>query len=58
MLFEVPDEQTWLASVDKYEAASHPGYRAFIEWQRGKCFASMEGARATYIQETGKQVVI
>ena len=49
MLFEVPDEQTWFAGVDRYEADGHPGYRKQIEWMRGKCFKDMAAAKAAYV---------
>lgn len=38
-LFEVVDEATWWAGVDKHEAERDPGYRGFIEWLRGRCFS-------------------
>lgn len=40
VLFEVATETEWWANVDAHEAAGHPGYRAMIEWSRGKHFAS------------------
>lgn len=36
-LFEQPDEATWWAGVDAYEANQMPGYREIIEWARGQC---------------------
>ena len=41
VLFEVPDERTWFIGVDNHEQDGHPGYRAMIEWARGKCFANL-----------------
>lgn len=38
MLFEMPNEKTWWEGVDQHEKNGNPGYRAFIEWMRGKCF--------------------
>lgn len=38
VLFEMPNENVWWECVDRHEAAGHPGYRALIEWARGKCF--------------------
>jgi hypothetical protein len=51
MLFEMQSEQQWFAGVDKYEADGHPGYRALIEWSRGKCFSTFEAARHAYDAE-------
>ncbi|MEW6256544.1 MAG: hypothetical protein AB1592_11355 [Pseudomonadota bacterium] len=55
-LFEVPDEATWFGGVDQHEANGNPGYRAFIEWQRGKCFPSFLAARAAYETATGERL--
>lgn len=51
MLFEMPNEQEWFAGVDKYEGAGHPGYRAFAEWMRGKCFPDINAAKRAYEAE-------
>lgn len=48
VLFEVPTEESWWADVDRYEAAGHSGYRAFIEWERGRCFPSPGIALSIY----------
>jgi hypothetical protein len=48
ILFEMPDENMWWAGVDRYEASGHPGYRAMIEWSRGKCFPSLEATQKAY----------
>lgn len=56
VLFEVPSEQDWFAAVDKYEAQGHPGYRALIEWARGKCFPNHALTKAAYKVATGKSV--
>lgn len=45
VLFEVADEATWWAGVDAHEANGLAGYRAFIEWLRGRCFPSVAAAR-------------
>ena len=50
MLFELPDENMWWAGVDRYEANGHPGYRAMIEWSRGKCFPSLEATQKAYTE--------
>lgn len=48
VLFEVPNEKEWWAGVDQHQKNGNPGYRAFIEWLRGKCFADMETAKNEY----------
>jgi hypothetical protein len=48
VLFELDNEAQWFAQVDAYEAKGHPGYRKFIEWQRGKCFPTHAAAFAAY----------
>lgn len=48
MLFEIPESQWW-AGVDRYELETpDPGYRQMMEWQRGKCFHSIDDVRAAY----------
>lgn len=51
VLFELPDEATWWAGVDRHEANGHPGYRALVEWSRGKCFPHWKEAEAAYRRE-------
>lgn len=53
VLFEVPSETEWWAGVDQAERDGRAGYRAFIEWLRGRCCATFDIAHATY--ETGGQ---
>lgn len=48
MLMEMDSEATWFAGVDRYEAAGHPGYRALVEWARGKCFPNYVAAKAAF----------
>jgi hypothetical protein len=48
VLFEVRDAATWWRGVDRHEADGHPGYRAFIEWMQGKCFADFAAAERAY----------
>lgn len=50
VLFEVPDEQTWWAGVDAHESTHEPGYRKFVEWLRGRCYPSIDEARAAYAE--------
>ena len=42
VLFEVPNEAEWFAGADQYERDGHPGYRAKLEWSRGKCFPNQD----------------
>lgn len=51
VLFEFPSEKEWFESVDKYEKAGNPGYRALIEWSRGKCFKTWLEAKAVFLAE-------
>jgi len=45
---EVPSLKDWNRNVDEWEAAGHPGYRAMMDWARGKCFPSMTAMKASY----------
>lgn len=64
VLYEVPSEAVWLGpALDQYEAAGRPGYRAMIEWGRGKCFRAerpgehpMDALRRAYEAETGTEL--
>lgn len=44
------DQDEWQRYVNRYEH-THPGYRKFIEWQRGKCFQSISQAQEAYAAE-------
>ena|SRR6185295_14322260 len=48
VLMEVPSLKDWNRNVDEWEAAGHPGYRAMMDWARGKCFPSMTAMKASY----------
>lgn len=48
VLFEVPNEVTWWATVDAHERTTQPGYRAQLEWMRGKCFPDFTTASEAY----------
>lgn len=48
VLFEYDNEEEWWEGVDQYEAEGNPGYRAFIEWLRGRCRPSVGEARAEF----------
>lgn len=47
-LLEMADSDTWFLTVDQYEAMGHPGYRAKVEWSRGKCFQGIGALNAAY----------
>lgn len=53
VLFEVPSETEWWVGVDQHEAAGNPGYRAFVEWLRSRCFPNVATARAAFDAEQG-----
>lgn len=54
VLFEWPDQAAWFESVDKHEArGGADGYRAVIEWMRGKHFNTWAEAQAAYDAENG-----
>lgn len=46
VLFETREAQWW-AAVDKADEA-YPGYRARVEWSRGKCFPTQFAAIEAY----------
>lgn len=56
MLMELPDPKSWWDGVEKYEADGHPGYRAFIEWLKGKCFRDRYVAKVAYEAKPGRVV--
>lgn len=49
VLFEYRDERHWWEQVDRWEAAGHPGYRALVEWSRGRCFPSLAAVQAAFL---------
>lgn len=49
-LFEVDSEGKWFQGVDAHEARGNTGYRATIEWARGKCFANMPAMAKAYAE--------
>lgn len=52
MLFEMENEGQWFAGVDRHEVNGHPGYRAMIEWSRGKCFRNFAALEAAYAERS------
>jgi predicted HAD superfamily Cof-like phosphohydrolase len=58
LLFEMSSPDEWWEGVDKHVADGHPGYRAFIEWLKGKCFTKgFPEAKIAYEAETGKSAL-
>ncbi|TAL28984.1 MAG: hypothetical protein EPN98_21315 [Phenylobacterium sp.] len=55
VLMEVPSIEHWNRNMDRYEADGHPGYRAMMEWSRGKCFPTMTALRAAHEAGRGGQ---
>ncbi|MGH9249005.1 MAG: hypothetical protein ACRD0W_05755 [Acidimicrobiales bacterium] len=61
VLLEVGSVADWWAGVDRYQADGHAGYRAFIEWLRGRCFrgsrdlAAVRVAASFYELATGRE---
>ncbi len=58
VLMQMDDPKQWWDTVEKHEAAGHPGYRAFIEWMKGKCFPDMKSAKAVYEAKPGRSVTL
>lgn len=56
VLMELPSPADWWRGVEAHEANGHPGYRAFIEWQKGKCFPTMRAAQIVYETKPGRAV--
>lgn len=50
VLFETPSEAAWWDAVDGHERAGNPGYRAQLEWLRGRCFPTWRAAVDAYEQ--------
>ena len=48
VLFEMENEGQWFSGVDRHEANGHPGYRAMVEWARGKCFKNYNELKKAY----------
>lgn len=55
MLFEMSIAEWW-AGVEAHQARGATGYRAFVEWRKGKHFATAEEAVAVYQQKPGRTV--
>lgn len=54
VLFEMAPMVFW-KSVDEVEK-DRAGYRAFVEWLRGKCFKTFADALEAYTKDTGNKV--
>lgn len=53
VLFEMASESEWWASVRRHETEQEPGYAAFVEWLRGKCYPTADEARLAYAASRG-----
>lgn len=58
MLFEMASPKEWWDGVEKFETSGHPGYRAFVEWSKGKHFANIAAAVAAYNAKPGRNVTL
>lgn len=54
VLFEI-DDVDWYKSVRLYDERGHPGYVAFVDWMRGRCFPTQFQATAAYTASTGRR---
>lgn len=54
VLFETENEASWFKSIDHYEASGHPGYRAMMEWSRGRCFKGLGDLAKAYRGQGGE----
>lgn len=52
VLMEVAGLSAWWAGATTYEE-KNPGYRAFLEWARGRCYPNFGDASAAYRAATG-----
>lgn len=57
-LMEYPSIEAWNKDVEKHEVNGHPGYIAFIQWLRGKCFKNHKIAAQEYFKETAIEIDI
>ncbi|MCC8949310.1 hypothetical protein H8A97_30465 [Bradyrhizobium sp. Arg62] len=55
-LFEMPSPKEWWDGVERHQANGHPGYRDFIEWLKGRCFPTVQAAKAAYEAKPGRTV--
>lgn len=50
VLFEAPMSEWW-PEAHAYERNGHPGYVPFLRWLKGRCYPSLDAARAAYESE-------
>lgn len=48
VLLELGNEEEWWAAARRFEANQVPGYVDFLEWSRGRCFATYDEALDAY----------
>ena len=58
VLMQMDGPEQWWRTVEQHQANGHPGYRAFIEWMKGKCFPTMQAAKAAYEAKPGRTVTL
>lgn len=54
MLFEI-DDAKWYESIRRHQERRSPGYVAFMDWVRGKCFPTPGAATFAYRVATGRR---
>jgi hypothetical protein len=47
VLFEASSEEEWYKKIDNWEE-THPGYKKFMDWLKGKCFKTRGIAEEQY----------
>ncbi len=55
-LMQMDSPAQWWDGVAKHEVNGHPGYRAFIEWLKGKCYPTIQAAAEAYNAKPGRSV--
>lgn len=48
VLFEIESEAAWWAAARDFETRQQPGYVAFLEWSRGRCYPTYDEALDAY----------
>lgn len=47
-LYEMPNDTAWFNAIDAFEKQGNSGYRAMVEWGRGKCFRNYSELQKAY----------
>jgi len=48
VLLEFDSQEKWDESVKRHEDNGNPGYKAMVDWGRGKCFPNYEVLKFRY----------